>query len=83
MKFQEISAGYYNHSLALAHDGSVWSWGSYSWGQLGNQTTSNSLVPTRINSSQSFVQVIAASFFSLALDIEGVVYSWGKTVKDS
>lgn len=31
---KSIAAGY-NYSLALKHDGTVWGWGSNSWGQLG------------------------------------------------
>lgn len=27
-----------DHSIALQNDGTVWSWGQNSWGQLGNQT---------------------------------------------
>ncbi|MBQ8300663.1 MAG: hypothetical protein IJX57_01675, partial [Clostridia bacterium] len=43
----EISAGS-NHSLALKSDGTVWAWGYNGNGQLGNNTTTNSLLPVQV-----------------------------------
>jgi uncharacterized repeat protein (TIGR02543 family) len=36
------------HNEAICTDGSVWSWGSGTSGELGNGTTSNSAVPVRV-----------------------------------
>lgn len=42
-----ISAGK-NHSLALKSDGSLWSWGYNTYGQLGHGNTSSLMVPTKL-----------------------------------
>jgi alpha-tubulin suppressor-like RCC1 family protein len=36
------------HSLAIETDGSLWTWGLNSTGQLGDGTTTNRRVPVRI-----------------------------------
>ncbi|KAI3706798.1 hypothetical protein L6452_24771 [Arctium lappa] len=46
VKIVGVSAGAY-HSLALSDDGSVWSWGSNTYGQLG-VNVENSLVPSLV-----------------------------------
>lgn len=45
--FTQIAAGGY-HSLALASNGTIYSWGSHYGGQLGNGTTTDSHVPAAI-----------------------------------
>ncbi len=47
LKFMQISAGG-NHSLALDERGNIWSWGFNSFGQLGDETTQDSLIPKKI-----------------------------------
>ena len=49
VSFISIATGRF-HSLGLASDGSVWSWGSNSNGELGNGTNDSSLTPKKINS---------------------------------
>ena len=41
-----VSAGG-RHSLALKSDGTVWAWGGTSYGEIGNGTPSNSLIPVQ------------------------------------
>ncbi len=47
---RSISTGW-RHTFALATDGSVSSWGTNQWGQLGNNSTSQSNVPTLANTT--------------------------------
>ena len=46
----QIAAGYY-HSLALASDGTVYAWGRNNYGQLGNNSTSQSNVPVAVSTT--------------------------------
>lgn len=74
------------HSLALSNDGTVWAWGLNNSGQLGNNSTSNSLRAIQVraiggaaNSVLSNVIDIAASgSSSFALLSDSTVVSWGE-----
>ncbi len=83
LAFREIAAGY-DHALAIAEDGTLWSWGADANGQLGNRTTEsnveNSLIPKQITngiSEKTFVKIAAGKSFSMALSSDGAVYVWG------
>ncbi len=71
-----IAAGS-NTNYALGKDGSEWSWGDNSRGQVGNGTTGS--VPYPVNSSGfSAVQAVAAgSKHALVLRQDGTVWAWG------
>jgi alpha-tubulin suppressor-like RCC1 family protein len=66
-----------NHTCALADTGSVYCWGLNDRGQLGDGTTVDRLVPTRVLSNERFVAVGAGSFFSCAITSERRVFCWG------
>ncbi|MBN8458912.1 MAG: choice-of-anchor D domain-containing protein [Verrucomicrobia bacterium] len=79
-----VSAGG-SHSLALCSDGTVVAWGSNSYGQLGDNTTTNRSVPVAVNTAigvsalagKTVVAVAAGGTFSLALCSDGIVVAWG------
>jgi alpha-tubulin suppressor-like RCC1 family protein len=66
------------HTVGVGEDGSLWSWGSNRQGQLGlgNQVTKLA-TPTRIPDTNGFVAVSASHCFSMALDQNGHVWSFG------
>jgi len=67
------------HSLALTADGAVYAWGSNSYGQLGNGTTTASNRPVEVTalSGQGVSALQAGAYHSLALSESGTVYAWG------
>lgn len=71
-----ISAGM-KHSLALAKDGTVYSWGENRYGQLGDGTTTNRLTPVVVRGVTGAIAVAAAYDFSVALLADGTVMTWG------
>ncbi|NWG26902.1 MAG: T9SS type A sorting domain-containing protein [Ignavibacteriaceae bacterium] len=76
-------AGGQNHSIALASDGTVYTWGNNSFGQLGDGSNINSSVPVAVNTSgvlsgKTVIQVAAGYYHSLALTSDGNTYSWGR-----
>jgi len=74
-----VSAGA-QHSLALTTDGSVWSWGSGGFGQLGHgDDEQKQLLPKKVEAlaGQRVVAVSAGLMHSLALTADGSVWSWG------
>ena len=74
-------------SYALASDGTVYSWGDNTHGQLGNGTTINYTVPVAVKTTgtpmdgKTIVQVAAGAPYSLALASDGTIYSWGNNSK--
>ncbi|MFC5403232.1 RCC1 domain-containing protein [Cohnella soli] len=84
----KVSAGD-NHSIALSEDGSVWSWGYNSNGQLGDgtanvyaedgslQTNQNKGKPVELKRLKE-IQAIEGGFkHSIALAKDGSVWVWG------
>ena len=79
-----IAAGK-RHTLALATDGTIWTWGANDRGQLGIGTTTNQVSPAKVLDPQSErdrpfsnVKAVAArGLMSLALRADGSVWAWG------
>ena len=82
-KITQISLGD-NHMVALDIDEKVYTWGSNSYGQLGQGLTSGSNVPICISDmsesilgKKKVVQISAGDWQTVAIDEEGKVYTWG------
>jgi len=79
------------HSAALKEDGTVWTWGTNSRGQLGNGTIENSYTPVQVvdtaDPTSYLTHVIAIDVgklyyigsggHTLALKDNGTVFAWG------
>jgi alpha-tubulin suppressor-like RCC1 family protein len=77
--FTQVSAGL-GHSLAVGSDGNAYAWGSNSYGQLGDNTTTDSNLPVSVpvpGGSATFTQVSAGRYHSLAVDSNGNSFGWG------
>ena len=70
-------ATWYSHALALRADGTVWSWGSNTFGGLGDGTTVPHSTPASVAGLSGVVAVAAGSAYSLALATDGTVWAWG------
>ena len=84
LKSVQISAGF-EHSIAIDAQGNTWSWGWNYWGELGQNTTNQDILsPARVynpdNPSIPFKasQVSAGYDTSLAVDTNGIAWSWGR-----
>jgi len=71
-----------SHSLALCSDGSLASWGYNSYGQLGNNSTSNCRVPVLVVQSgvlagRTVTAIAAGDYHSVCLCADGTVAAWG------
>lgn len=77
-----VAAGV-NHTAALKADGTVWAWGYNGSGQLGDGTITNRPTPVQVTGpggtgSLTNVAAIAADgFYTLALKVNGTVWTWG------
>ncbi|KFE69023.1 RCC1 domain-containing protein [Hyalangium minutum] len=65
------------HSLALLQNGGVVSWGSNSYGELGDGTTSNRDGRVAVTGLANAVSVSAGNMHSMAVLRDGSVWTWG------
>jgi alpha-tubulin suppressor-like RCC1 family protein len=81
-RITQVSCGY-SHSLALSDEKKVYSWGSGKFGCCGNDSTDIVTIPSKIefdidkNIFEKIQHVEAGMFFSMALDDESNMYTWG------
>ena len=75
-EFIFISAGD-SFAIALAKDGSVWSWGENAYGQLGDNTRTNRSTPQKIKELSGIVKIACGEFHAIALKKDGTVWTWG------
>lgn len=75
-KVKAIAAGCY-HAVALREDGTVWTWGSNSYGQLGIGITTDQNTPKRVQGLEQVMAVSAGCYHSSALTAQGTVKTWG------
>ncbi|WP_445339114.1 RCC1 domain-containing protein [Bifidobacterium sp. ESL0822] len=84
--FTQACAGKW-HSLALGSDGNLYSWGENKYGELGRDTGSAiyDVKPGKVNLPKGITkitQISAGTFYSMALDSDGDLYSWGDNTYD-
>jgi alpha-tubulin suppressor-like RCC1 family protein len=73
-----VAAGW-DDSLALTSTGSVYAWGMNKYGELGDGTLKQRLLPVLVHfpAGVTIVAIAAGEFHSLAVSSTGVVYAWG------
>ena len=83
--YVQVSAGEF-HSLAIGSDGYTYTWGCNNYGQLGNNSSSNSSAPVRVRDPASprdtskglqATQISGGYYHSLAVGSDGYTYAWG------
>jgi len=65
------------HQVARKSDGSIWSWGSNSYGQLGLGDTQVRLTPTKIGTGTDWAQIVCSAGVTLAIKTNGTLWAWG------
>jgi alpha-tubulin suppressor-like RCC1 family protein len=75
-------AGGAAHTVALKSDGTVWTWGSNSSGQLGSGNTTSRKLADQVKTSSSvfltgIIAVAAGDNFCAAVKSDGTVWAWG------
>jgi alpha-tubulin suppressor-like RCC1 family protein len=65
------------HELAIKTDGTLWSWGSNTKGQLGLGNTTDYSSPKQIGALTTWATIAAGGYFSIAVKTDGTLWSWG------
>ncbi len=79
---KDIGVGYY-HSVALKHDGSVWSWGKKQWLGVGNISTDQDR-PVQILGLDGngyltdVIDIVVGDEHTLAIKSDTTVWGWGR-----
>ena len=79
VSFTSVAAGE-QHSVALDQHGRAWSWGRNDHGQLGDGNSGHRRVPGEVSMPAlvTFSRVSAGGFHTLALDVDGRAWAWGR-----
>jgi alpha-tubulin suppressor-like RCC1 family protein len=64
--------------IGLKTNGTIWSWGRNSEGQLGDGTTTYRSSPVQIGSGTDWDKVHACKDFAFAIKSNGTLWSWGE-----
>ncbi|HEX7122900.1 MAG TPA: chitobiase/beta-hexosaminidase C-terminal domain-containing protein [Gemmatimonadaceae bacterium] len=72
-----VAVGGASHSAVLAYDGTVWTWGGNSLGQLGDGTPHPRHVPRPVDALTGIVALAAGDDHMLAVDNGGGLWAWG------
>jgi alpha-tubulin suppressor-like RCC1 family protein len=75
-----VMAGGWGHTAVLEADGTLWSWGKNSYGELGGGGTADRLAPMqlRIPAADRLSAVACGSDRTLVVTADGSVWSWGR-----
>ena len=63
------------HMAVIKQDGSVWSWGENSFGQIGNGTEQESVMPVQVSAEATLISLGQAH--TAVLRTDGSVWTWG------
>jgi alpha-tubulin suppressor-like RCC1 family protein len=75
LSFKQLGAGV-SHMWGLSTNGTLYTWGTNNFGQLGDGTTIIKSSPTQIGTS-SYTYVAAGGNHTAAVTISGALYTWG------
>jgi len=76
--WRQVSAQGFRHMSAIKTDGSLWTWGCNTYGQLGNSsTTSRSSPGTTAGGGSTWCQTSAGNNHTTAVKTDGTLWTWG------
>lgn len=64
-------------SSSIKTDGTLWTWGGNSQGQLGHNNTTSYSSPKQVGSLTTWLNVAGGNYFVLATKTDGTLWSWG------
>src|SRR5690606_20278444 len=80
--FNMLSHGLYS-SAGITNDGKLYTWGWNAYGQLGDGTTVDKLLPTQIGTDTNWKKVISSWVNTVALKTDGTLWGVGYSGNNS
>jgi len=68
------------HCMAVKSDGTIWSWGRNTYGNLGDNTLTNHSTPVQMTGITSAVGLAAGTNFSLLYKADGTMWGCGRNL---
>lgn len=72
-----VSGANSGSTAAVKTDGTLWTWGANTQGQLGDGTTTNTSSPVQVGALTTWKNVCTGSLFTVATATDGTLWSWG------
>jgi len=70
-----------NHTAAIKTDGTLWTWGSNTSVQLGDNTTAQRITPvTTFAGGTNWKQVAGGQNYTAAIKTDGTLWTWGSNI---
>jgi alpha-tubulin suppressor-like RCC1 family protein len=76
--WSKVSKGHQNHSAAVRTDGTIWTWGRNSYGQLGLGNTTYVSSPAQVGALTNWLNVSCGNYHTIATKTDGTLWSWGR-----
>ena len=68
------------YCIGLKSDGTVWSWGKNTFGQLGDGTSTDRTHAVPVSGLSGIVDIAAGEDFAFAIKTDGTAWSWGRNL---
>lgn len=75
-KIAKIHGG--EHTVAIKTDGTLWAWGSNSYGQMGHNDVTVYRSPMQVGALTNWQKVSTGDYHVLAIKTDGTLWSWGQ-----
>ncbi|MBL7815751.1 MAG: T9SS type A sorting domain-containing protein [Saprospiraceae bacterium] len=77
-KWASISTDPYGeHVLAVKTDGTLWAWGSGTYGQLGDGSANDIYEPIQVGTATNWASAAAGDYHSIGVKKDGTLWAWG------
>lgn len=70
-------AGGSSFGFGIKPDGTLWAWGSNTYGQLGDGTTTSRYSPVQVGTATNWSKVAGGLGFAMGIRTDGTLWAWG------
>jgi alpha-tubulin suppressor-like RCC1 family protein len=74
--WKQVACGRY-HTAAIKTDGTLWTWGDNSRGQLGDNTTTRRSIPVTTFAGGTNWKQVSGGYHTAAIKTDGTLWTWG------